>query len=72
MWILGRSGLIFVVFWVSVVLTGLSGGSGWMVMVGRCWVNCGICVSVVVLLQVLCVCVGVFVFVFVCIRGGRR
>ena len=41
-----------------------------MVMVGRCWVNCGICVLVVAVLQVLCVCVGVFVFV--CIKGGRR
>ena len=68
LWIFGRSCLIFVVFWVSVVLTGFGGGSGWMVMVGRCWVNCGICILVVAVLQVLCVCVGVFV----CIKGRRR
>ena len=33
---LGRSGLIFVVFWVSIVLTGFGGGSGWMVL-GELW-----------------------------------
>ena len=36
------------------------GGDGWMVMVGWCSVDGGICVLVVVLLQVLCVYVGVF------------
>ena len=66
LWILGRLGLIFVVFWVSIVLTGFGGG-GWVVMVGRCWVDGGICVLVVVLLQVLCVCVGVFVWVCLCL-----
>ena len=55
---------------MGVVLTSDGGGGGWVVMVGRCWVDGGICVLVVVLLQVLCVCVGGFVFV--CIKGGRR
>lgn len=43
LWILGRSCLIFVVFWVSVVLKGFGGvvltsdgGGGGVVMVGRC------------------------------------
>ena len=45
---------------MGVVLTSDSGG-GWVVMVGWCWVDGGICVLVVLLLQVLCVCVGVFV-----------
>ena len=53
---------------MRVVLTSDAGG-GWVVMVGRCWVGGGICVLVVVLLQVLCVYVGVFVFV--CIKGRR-
>ena len=55
------------------VLTSDGGGGGWVVMVGQCWVDGGICVFVVVLLQVLCVYVGVFVFVFVfvCIKGRR-
>ena len=50
--------MIFIVFWVSVVLTGFGGGSfltgdgggGWVVMVGWCWVDGGICVLVVVVL----------------------
>ena len=46
---------------VVVVLTS-DGGSGWVVMVGRCSVDGGICVLVVVHLQVLCVYVGVFVY----------
>ena len=37
---------------VVVVLT-VDGGSGWVAMVGRCGVDGGICVLVVVLLQVL-------------------
>ena len=37
------------------------GGGGWVVMVGRCWVDGGICILVVVLLHVLCICVGVCV-----------
>ena len=54
--------MIFVAFWVSVVLMGFGGGGfltgdgggGWVVMVGWCWVDGGICVLVVVvLLQVL-------------------
>ena len=55
---------------MGVVLTS-DGGGGWVVMVGWCWVDGGICVLVVLLLQVLCVCVGVFVWVFVCIKGRR-
>ena len=45
---------------MGVVLTS-DGGGGWVVMVGRCWVDGVICVLVVVLLQVPCVYVGVFV-----------
>ena len=37
-------------------------GRCWVVMVGRWWVDGGICVLVVVFLQVLCVCVGVCVY----------
>ena len=37
---------------VVVVLMGDGGGS-WVVMVGQCWVDGGICILVVVLLQVL-------------------
>ena len=51
LWILGRSSLIFIIFWVSIVLTSFGGG-GWVVMVGRCGVDGGIYVLVVMLLQV--------------------
>ena len=70
-WILGRSGLIFVVFWVSVVLTGFGGGSDWMVMVGRCWVNCGICVLVVVVV-LLQVCASVWVCLCLCLCVSKE
>ena len=35
-----------------VVLTS-DGGGNWVVMVGQCWVDGGICILVVVLLQIL-------------------
>ena len=65
LWILGRSSLIFILFWVSIVLMSFGGG-GWVVLGG--WWDLRFGGGALASSMRLCGCICVGVFVFVCIK----